>query len=119
MTGNRYRENYDAHHLDPSLPLAVLADGMGDGPGSAFAGRTAVDASSRAIREAATPCAPAALRAAVAAIHAERTGFRPRPPRLTGCTLTAFVGRTPTAERGSCRSATAGPTGSGTASWNC
>jgi serine/threonine protein phosphatase PrpC len=91
VTGNHYRENYDAHHLDPSLPLAVLADGMGDGPGSAFAGRTAVDRLTQRIREATTPCAPAALRAAVASIHQDVRDFARDHPGLAGCTLTAMV----------------------------
>jgi PPM family protein phosphatase len=91
VTGNRYRENFDAHHLDPSLPLAVLADGMGDTPGSAFAARAAVDGLTRTIREAAAPCAPAALRAAVASIHRDVRDFARDHPGLAGCTLTAFT----------------------------
>src|SRR3954451_7547591 len=43
VVGGRYRENYDVLHLDQARPLAVVADGMGDGPGSTAAGRTAVD----------------------------------------------------------------------------
>jgi serine/threonine protein phosphatase PrpC len=91
VTGNHYRENYDAHHLDPSLPLAVLADGMGDGPGSAFAGRTAVTRLTQNIREATTPHAPAALRAAVASIHEDVRDFARTHPGSAGCTLTALI----------------------------
>jgi serine/threonine protein phosphatase PrpC len=91
VTGNHYRDNFDAHHLDLSLPLAVLADGMGDGPGSAFASRTAVDRLTHHIREATTPHAPAALRAAVASIHEEVRDFARARPGLAGCTLTAMV----------------------------
>jgi serine/threonine protein phosphatase PrpC len=91
VTGHRYRENYDAHHLDPSSPLAVLADGMGDGPGSAFASRTAVDGLTRTIREATAPYPPAALRQAVASLHEEVRDFARDHPGLAGCTLTAFL----------------------------
>jgi len=91
VTGHHYGANYDAHHLDPALPLAVLADGMGDGPGSAFASRTAVDRLTQKIRDATAPHAPAALRAAVASIHDDVRDFARTHPGLTGCTLTAMV----------------------------
>ncbi|MFI5491459.1 PP2C family protein-serine/threonine phosphatase [Actinoplanes sp. NPDC051859] len=88
VLGTRYSANYHVAHLDPVRPLAVVADGMGDGPGSTAAGRTAVDVF------AAQPDlgSPAALRAAVAAVQkAVRAAGRGQPD-LTGCTLTAFVG---------------------------
>ncbi len=89
VVGIRYRENYDVLHLDGARPLAVVADGMGDGPGSLAAGRTAVDVF---VRETAAGAGPDGLRAAVAeaqrAVRAAGRGL----PDLTGCTLTAFVG---------------------------
>jgi PPM family protein phosphatase len=88
VTGNRYRDNYDVVHLDPVRPLAVVADGMGDGPGSAAAGRTAVDVFSR---EAPVACAPAALRDAVASAQAAVRGAARALNEPSGCTLTAFV----------------------------
>lgn len=91
VVGNHYRENYDVHHLDPELPLAVIADGMGDGPGSAFAGRTAVDRFARSQREATQAQAPAALRATVAKIQEEVRLSGRDLPGLVGCTLTALV----------------------------
>ncbi|WP_405135806.1 hypothetical protein [Nocardia sp. NBC_01388] len=38
--GQRYSANFDVSYLREQPLLAVLADGMGDGPGSAAAGRT-------------------------------------------------------------------------------
>jgi PPM family protein phosphatase len=60
VTGERYDANYDVLHLDPARPLAVVADGMGDGRGSALAGRTAVDVFATAVTAPSTPTAPAA-----------------------------------------------------------
>lgn len=98
ITGQRYDDNYDVVHLDPAVPLAVVADGMGDGPGSMLAGRTAVEIFNRSLREAELASAPAALRAAVASAH---EGVR-RAGRdltdLTGCTLTAWAAGPPDAE---------------------
>jgi serine/threonine protein phosphatase PrpC len=88
VTGERYRDNYDVVELDPGRPLAVLADGMGDGPGSAAAGRTAVDAFRR---EAPATCSPGSLRAAVAMAQQEVRRAARTLDELTGCTLTAFV----------------------------
>jgi serine/threonine protein phosphatase PrpC len=89
VVGIRYHENYDVWHLDEARPLAVVADGMGDGPGSRAAGRTAVEVF---VHKAVVGAGPAALRAAVAdvqfAVRAAGRGL----PDLTGCTLTAFVG---------------------------
>jgi PPM family protein phosphatase len=88
VIGERYGDNYDVLRLDPARPLAVVADGMGDGRGSAIAGRTAVDTF---LREAAAPPSPAALRAAVAQIHQRVRRAGRDLAELTGCTLTAFV----------------------------
>lgn len=88
VVGVRYRENYDVLHLDPGRPLAVVADGMGDGPGSRAAGRAAVDVF---VRQSVLNPYPEGLRTAVAhmqrAVRAAGLGL----PDLTGCTLTAFV----------------------------
>jgi serine/threonine protein phosphatase PrpC len=89
VVGSRYRDNYDLLHLDDRQPLAVVADGMGDGPGSSVAGRTAVDVFAWF---AAALQGPGGLRAAVAEVQrAVRLAGR-GVPDLTGCTLTAFVG---------------------------
>ncbi len=88
VTGERYDANYDVLHLDATRPLAVVADGMGDGRGSAIAGRTAVEVF---VREAVPVPAPAALRAATSRVHqAVRRAGRDLA-ELTGCTLTAFL----------------------------
>jgi serine/threonine protein phosphatase PrpC len=87
VTGNRYDANYDVVHLDPGRALAVVADGMGAGPGSAAAGRTAVDVFART----ASASAPAALRQALASAQAEVRRAGSTLDELTGCTLTAFV----------------------------
>ncbi|MEV6599907.1 PP2C family serine/threonine-protein phosphatase [Actinoplanes sp. NPDC051346] len=89
VVGNRYSENYDVWHLDPTRPLAVVADGMGDGPGSAAAGRTAVDVF---VRRSAAVSGPEGLRAAVADVQRAVRAAGHGLPDLTGCTLTAFVG---------------------------
>ena len=88
VTGNRYRENYDVLHLAPERALAVIADGMGDGPGSTAAGQTAVDVF---VREAPAALAPGALRAAVASAQSEVRRAGQTLDELTGCTLTAFL----------------------------
>jgi serine/threonine protein phosphatase PrpC len=89
VVGNRYADNYDVVHLGAGRPLAVVADGMGDGPGSSAAGRTAMKVF---VREAAAAHGPAALRAAVAQVHQEVRAAGSSLAGLTGCTLTAFVG---------------------------
>jgi len=87
VLGGRYRENYDVLHLDDARPVAVVADGMGDGPGSVAAGRTSVEVF---VREAAA--GPVALRAAVAEVQRAVRAAGSTISGLTGCTLTAFVG---------------------------
>jgi serine/threonine protein phosphatase PrpC len=86
VTGERYDANYDVVHLEPGRPLAVVADGMGAGPGSAAAGRTAVDVFAGADAD-----GPAALRAAVGAAQRKVREAGSTLDTLTGCTLTAFV----------------------------
>ena len=88
LTGNRYRDNYDVLHLDPGRVLAVIADGMGEGPGSAAAGRTAVDVF---VRDVPVACSPAALRVAVDQAQQEVRRAARTLDELTGCTLTALV----------------------------
>ncbi len=89
QVGNRYRANFDVLHVDPRRPFVVVADGMGDGPGSAAAGRTAVDVVTRAVGDAAA--GPGLLRAAVAEAQSGVRAAGARLGGLTGCTLTAFV----------------------------
>ena len=91
VTGNRYEDNYDVVHLDPGRVLAVVADGMGDGPGSAAAGRTAVDVF---VRDVPVGCVPAALRVAVDQAQQEVRRAARTLDELTGCTMTAFVADT-------------------------
>ena len=88
VTGNRYQDNYDVLHLDPGRVLAVVADGMGEGPGSAAAGRTAVDVF---VRDVPVGCVPAALRVAVDQAQQEVRRAARTLDELTGCTMTAFV----------------------------
>nr|WP_232328082.1 protein phosphatase 2C domain-containing protein [Kibdelosporangium sp. MJ126-NF4] len=84
-TGNRYPANFDAYHLTKDPLVAVVADGMGDGPGSAMAGRTTVD-----IMAAATPTVTG-LRDAVARAHQQVRAFGGQIDELAGCTLTALA----------------------------
>lgn len=88
VIGERYDDNYDALILDPATPLAAVADGMGDGPGSALA--SAMTAQIFA-REAPDAHSPAALRAVVAQIQASVRRDGRDLDELTGCTLTAFA----------------------------
>jgi PPM family protein phosphatase len=89
--GLRYRANFDVLHLDPTVPLAVVADGMGDGRGSAVAGRMAVDQFVVGIRAAAGLVDAAGLRALVAGIQDRVRAVGAELDELTGCTLTALV----------------------------
>ena len=91
VVGNRYGDNYDVVHLDPARALAVVADGMGAGPGSAAAGRTAVDVF---VRDVPKGGAPAALRVAVDQGQQEVHRAARTLDELTGCTMTAFMADT-------------------------
>jgi PPM family protein phosphatase len=93
--GTRYRANFDVVHLELDLPLAVLADGMGEGRGSAIAGRTAVDAFTAAARAARPRPDAGSLRAAVADVQRRVRRAGAEIGELTGCTLTALVGCPP------------------------
>lgn len=88
VTGKRYDDNYDALLLDPAMPMAAVADGMGDGPGSALAANTTAQIFAR---EAPDAHSPAALRAIVAQIQASVRRDGRDLDALTGCTLTAFT----------------------------
>ncbi|BCJ40479.1 hypothetical protein GCM10010168_81870 [Actinoplanes ianthinogenes] len=110
VVGQRYDRNYDVWHLDPQRPLAIVADGMGAGEGSAAAGRIAVETFATGI----TGPDPAALRAAVQEAHF-RVREKARTLReLTGCTLTALAGVTDTSA-GDAPAAGAAATGGGAA----
>ncbi|MBM2621383.1 protein phosphatase 2C domain-containing protein [Actinoplanes sp. LDG1-06] len=91
VVGERYHDNYDVLHLDPGVPLAVVADGMGDGPGSTIAGSTAVEVFVRSVLETPVGDAPSALRAAVTQAQDSVRQAGRTLDELTGCTLTAFV----------------------------
>ncbi|WP_405177039.1 protein phosphatase 2C domain-containing protein [Nocardia sp. NBC_01377] len=88
--GRRYSANFDVTHLVEQPLLAVLADGMGEGPGSAPAGRTAVDIFVDHVTRGPEP-GPDGFRDAVAAAHAEVSRIGRRTRDLAGCTLTAMV----------------------------
>lgn len=89
-TGNRYSANFDVTYLAEEPLLAVLADGMGDGPGSAAAGRIAVDTFVDYATRVAEP-GPDTLRDAVAAAHAGVSRADRELRDLAGCTLTAMI----------------------------
>jgi serine/threonine protein phosphatase PrpC len=90
--GRRYPANFDVLHVDADRPLAVVADGMGAGRGSAVAGRTAVDGFVAGARPDA-----AVLRTVVAGIQRQVRRAGAELGELTGCTLTALVGCEPDA----------------------
>ncbi len=88
--GNRYRANFDVVHLGREPLLAVVADGMGDGQGSALAGRVAVDTFVQWTSSAGAINAEV-LRDAVA-LAQQRVGEIGRQVKdLAGCTLTALT----------------------------
>lgn len=87
--GRRYDANYDVAHLDQSPLLAVVADGMGDGAGSARAGTTAV----RTFVDRIPPgqAGPTEIRDAVATAQRLVGDIGRELGGLAGCTLTALV----------------------------
>jgi PPM family protein phosphatase len=88
--GHRYTANFDVAHLGTEPLLAVVADGMGDSPGSALAGRATVDAVVAGLVGAITPDL---IRTVVArAQEAVAELGRRDDVGLTGCTLTALAG---------------------------
>jgi serine/threonine protein phosphatase PrpC len=86
--GRRYRENYDVAHLGTDPLLAIVADGMGDGPGSSMAGRSTVDTLVAA-------CAGkpdiTQIQDAVSAAHRQVGDYGRDIGALAGCTLTALI----------------------------
>jgi serine/threonine protein phosphatase PrpC len=89
--GNRYRANFDVLALAPGVPMVVVADGMGDGEGSAVAGRTAVDTFVAEVRAYEDDLNQRTLRAAVAEAQRRVRAAGERLAELTGCTLTALL----------------------------
>ncbi len=90
VVGNRYAVNFDVVRTDPGRRLAVVADGMGGGRGSAVAGRTAADVVAAALA-APGQRGPAGLRAAVAEAQRRVLAAGRELGELTGCTLTGFA----------------------------
>jgi PPM family protein phosphatase len=89
--GRRYQANFDVAHLDLDPLLAVVADGMGDGEGSALAGRTTVDTFVEQIESAGGKIGPDSIRAAVSAAQDRVTEIGRHAVGLAGCTLTALL----------------------------
>ncbi|RZS34706.1 serine/threonine protein phosphatase PrpC [Herbihabitans rhizosphaerae] len=83
--------NYDVVHLSVDPLLAIVADGMGTGDGSAMAGKTAVETLLQHVRAAGDQVGPAEIRRALAAAHQEIGAFGQRIGALAGCTLTAII----------------------------
>ncbi|WP_309114498.1 protein phosphatase 2C domain-containing protein [Saccharothrix sp.] len=86
-TGRRYHANFDVAHLSTEPLVAIVADGMGDGPGSAMAGRTAVDLVVSHIQSSGVP----GIRPALSEAHRAVADFGRTSGTLAGCTLTALV----------------------------
>ncbi|WBB46856.1 protein phosphatase 2C domain-containing protein [Verrucosispora sp. WMMA2044] len=91
VIGSRYRDNYDVLHVDPTLPFAVVADGMGDGAGSRRAGAAAVPTFAALVREAWLEVGADQLRTAADAVQSAVLEAGRGSPQLTGCTLTGLV----------------------------
>jgi len=89
--GLRYRDNFDVAHVSTQPLLAVVADGMGDGPGSAMAGRTTVDILVDRLRTGAASTALADIRDAVATAQQRVGDYGRELGGLAGCTLTALI----------------------------
>jgi PPM family protein phosphatase len=87
--GLRYSANFDVLRVEP--PLLAVADGMGDGEGSAAAGRTTVDVVAAEVRAGAEAIGPARLRAAVSKAQRKVRAIGDQLGQLAGCTLTAMV----------------------------
>lgn len=88
--GHRYTANFDVAHLSTEPLLAVVADGMGDSPGSALAGRATVDTVVAGLVGVVTP---GLLRTVVG--RAQDTVLeigRQGDVGLAGCTLTVLTG---------------------------
>lgn len=88
--GNRYTANFDVAHLTERPLLAIVADGMGAGRGSAAAGRTAVDTLVGHLTHGTEP-SPDMLRRAIEDAHTKCQGIGRELRELTGCTLSALI----------------------------
>lgn len=89
--GRRYPANFDVVYLRVEPLLAIVADGMGDGAGSAAAGRTAVDVVVEQIERGGAEAGADLLREAVAQAQ-QRVGRIGRElGELAGCTLAGLV----------------------------
>ncbi|MET8835802.1 PP2C family serine/threonine-protein phosphatase [Micromonospora sp. NPDC004540] len=91
VVGHRYPENFDVLHVDPELPLAAVADGMGDGEGSRIAGATAMATFVAQVRAGWPAVDAAGLRAATAETQLRVRRAGAGLAGLAGCTLTALV----------------------------
>ncbi|MEW2383940.1 protein phosphatase 2C domain-containing protein [Micromonospora sp. NPDC047707] len=89
--GRRYPANFDVLHVDPELPLAVVADGMGAGEGSRRAGNTAVSTLVADVRATWPDVDARRLRTAVAQVQSAVRAAGADLADLTGCTLTALL----------------------------
>lgn len=88
--GHRYAANFDVVHLNADPLLAVVADGMGDSPGSALAGRATVDTVVAGLTGDMTPDL---IRTVVARAQDTVAEIARRADvGLAGCTLTALTG---------------------------
>ncbi|SCL22653.1 Serine/threonine protein phosphatase PrpC [Micromonospora rhizosphaerae] len=91
VIGDRYPANFDVLHVDPALPFAAVADGMGAGEGSRMAGATAMGTMVQQVGAAWPAVGPRQLRAAVRAAQTRVRAAGARLAELTGCTLTALL----------------------------
>ncbi|MFU8875820.1 PP2C family protein-serine/threonine phosphatase [Micromonospora sp. SL4-19] len=91
VVGHHYPENFDVLHVDPELPLAAVADGMGDGEGSRAAGATAIATFVERIHAGWPAVGARELRAATAETQLRVRQVGAGLAGLTGCTLTALV----------------------------
>ncbi|MFG3704796.1 PP2C family protein-serine/threonine phosphatase [Micromonospora sp. NPDC047670] len=91
VVGDRYPANFDVPHVDPALPFAAVADGMGAGEGSRRAGATAMESLVAQVRAAWPEVGPRQLRAAVARLQSAVRTAGAGLAELTGCTLTALL----------------------------
>ncbi|GAB3155623.1 protein phosphatase 2C domain-containing protein [Micromonospora sonneratiae] len=89
--GMRYPANFDVLHVDSTLPLVAVADGMGGGQGSAVAGSTAMATFVDAVRAAGEDAGAPQLRDAVARAQHRVHAAGAELGELTGCTLTALL----------------------------
>jgi serine/threonine protein phosphatase PrpC len=89
--GHRYVKNFDVVHLSVDPLLAVVADGMGDGPGSEVAGRTTVDTVVGAFQSNRGRAAIGEIRDAISTAQRRVSDYGREIGGLAGCTLTALV----------------------------